>query len=89
MRTFLLLLSLIGPLYSICAAHSADSLLKLLPQQPNKEKVSNLLQLSKTHFILGKDSLSKHYVIQSYRLARALINTRMECEARLSSVSMS
>ncbi|MBU1822449.1 MAG: hypothetical protein KKG00_13195, partial [Bacteroidetes bacterium] len=67
MRILPLLLIFFGYSNSLCIAQTADS----------------LLQLSKTYFIQGEDSLSKLYATRSYQLAHSLNDLRGEGEARL------
>jgi signal transduction histidine kinase len=82
MRTLLILLAILGA-YAPCPAQSTDSLLALLPKLPEKDKVAVLLELGKSYFIQGQDSLSKLYATRSYQLAHSLKNPRLEGEARL------
>lgn len=83
MRAKLHLVCLFSLFVLHCKAQSVDSLLALFPKQSGQDKASTLLQLSKTYFIVGEDSLSKLYATRSYELAHALPNARIEGEARL------
>ncbi len=79
----LVFICLFGLLVRPSIAQSADSLLALLPTQPDSEKIHTLLQLGKVYFIQGEDSLSKLYATRSYRLAHSLNDVKIEGEARL------
>ncbi|GAB2783364.1 hypothetical protein GCM10027275_29140 [Rhabdobacter roseus] len=82
-RLLFFALLLVGALSFVVRAQEADSLLTLLPQQPDREKITTLMLLGKAYFIQGEDSLSKLYSQQSYRLAKKLGNARVEGLARL------